>query len=329
MNSLPITVPTAPSTLNPSNPHHPPDLSHWDLAGYCGDRPTYLQTRARINYLVDHYLSLDTLSHRLTDLPSQFATPHQRPWQRIEWRQIHPDQIVGIDPTLFTQVVASAVEIEAPIKGYANESWHYLQQSHPQAARFMGGVWNAEGQRLEVGIWEKEERQHAPAFGKIYQTLTGTKLKPVPNSVQGYCSTGNPRADLYRHIVGRIATEWAATSTYLWLMAHSTGALQMAIAQPLQDEVNHLAKFWGMTYWGFQDFIPLRILRNTQALIHLTRHHQGERSNGQDLLRLRHAKYMVELGFTFTRVMSQLCRWHGHLRQDALAELFGPQPVTH
>ena len=101
----------------------------------------------------------------------------------------------------------------------------------------------------------------------------------------------------------------------------------MAIAQPLQDEVNHLSKFWGMTYWGFRDSIPLRIMRNTQSLIQLTQHHQDERTAGQDLLKLRNLKYMTEIGFTFTRVMSQLCRWHGHLRIDALEELFGPRPM--
>ncbi|NET48457.1 MAG: hypothetical protein F6K09_06955, partial [Merismopedia sp. SIO2A8] len=291
-----------------------------DLAGYCPTCPNYVQTRARINYLIDRYLSLDTLSRNLTDLPTQFDMPHQRPWERIQWREICLDQIVGIDPTLFVMVVASAVEIETPIRGYASESWQYLEQTHPQAARFMGGSWSEDGQRLEVGIWEKEERQHAPAFSKIYQTLTGIKLKPVPNTVKGYQSTGKPKADLYRHIVGRIATEWAATSTYLWLMAHSTGALQMAIAQPLQDEVNHLSKFWGMTYWGFQDSIPLRIVRNIQSLLNLTRHHQSERTAGQDLLQLRHVGYLTEIGFTFTRVMSQLCRWNGHLQQDALEE---------
>ena len=325
----------ASSTLTPRTPttyladELPQALqSSWlDLAGYCADHPNYIQTRSRINYLVEHYLSLDTLSQRLADLPTQFDHPHQRPWERIQWKEIHSDQIIGIDPEIFCMVVASAVEIETPIRGYASESWRYLQHTHPQAARFMGGLWDEEGNRQEVGIWEKEERQHAPAFGKIYHTLTGQKLTPIPNTVKPYRGTDNPRADLYRHIVSRIATEWAATSTYLWLMAHSTGALQMAIAQPLQDEVNHLSKFWGMTYWGFRDSIPLRILRNTQSLLHLTRHHQDERTAGQDLLQLRNLGYMTEIGFTFTRVMSQLCRWHGHLRIDALEQLFGPRPI--
>lgn len=36
-----------------------------DLAGYCSPSSDYLQTRARINYLIERYLSLDILSDRL------------------------------------------------------------------------------------------------------------------------------------------------------------------------------------------------------------------------------------------------------------------------
>jgi hypothetical protein len=51
-----------------------------DLAGQVQVQATYLSTRARINRLVDRYLAVDVLSDRLSDLPSQFTNPHQRPW---------------------------------------------------------------------------------------------------------------------------------------------------------------------------------------------------------------------------------------------------------
>jgi hypothetical protein len=54
-----------------------------DLAGYCHLDPGYLQTRARINYLVERYLSLDILSEQLLDLPQQFESPYQRILQGI------------------------------------------------------------------------------------------------------------------------------------------------------------------------------------------------------------------------------------------------------
>lgn len=67
-----------------------------DLAGYCPESPTYLQMRARINHLINTYLSIDTLSDRLGDLPSQFITPHMRPWGAIDWRSIR--SIFGLWP---------------------------------------------------------------------------------------------------------------------------------------------------------------------------------------------------------------------------------------
>ncbi|MGB0564194.1 MAG: hypothetical protein ACPGVO_20690 [Spirulinaceae cyanobacterium] len=297
-----------------------------DLAGYCHPTPKYLQTRARLNYLIERYLSLDILSDRLIDLPSQFANPRQRPWQPIAWREICQEQIVGVEPEFFLGLIAAVVEIELPIRGYSRESWQYFQQAHPQFARFVGGVWDETGNVVEVGIWEKEERQHAPAFRKIYQELTGQKLTPVANTVTGFQPQGDHRTQLYNHAVGRIATEWSAISAYLWLMAHSTGALQQAIAQPLQDEVNHLAKFWGIARWGFGDSAVTRTTQATGALLRLLLHHRGERTHSETVFQGIHPRHLIELGFIFPRVMRQMWRWNAHLQTDALAALFGTPP---
>ncbi|MDJ0557422.1 MAG: hypothetical protein QNJ68_23835 [Microcoleaceae cyanobacterium MO_207.B10] len=294
-----------------------------DLAGYCHITPNYLQTRARINYLLERYLSLAILTERLLDLPQQFKNPQQRHWQKINWQAINSSQIIGIPPKLFLQVIISAVEIEAPIRSYSQESWNYLQKAHPQLARFMGGVTDENGRIIEVGIWEKEERQHAPAFRKIYQQLTGEKLEPKPNTVHGYQPTGNLRTEIYNHGVSRISSEWSAVSIYLWLMSHSTGALQMAIAQPLQDEVNHLAKFWGITRWGFGDSVLQRVIGSISCLIKLLNHHQEERTAGQNIMDFSYLKYGLEIGYTFTKVMAQMCRWNYHLKPDALNQVFG------
>ena len=297
-----------------------------DLAGYCYRTPKYKQTRARINYLIDRYLSLDILSDRLIDLPTQFHNPHQRPWQPIDWKAINPSQIIGVEPELFLSLIASAVEIEIPIRSYSRESWEYLYKAHPQLARFVGGVWDETGKVVEVGIWEKEERQHAPAFSKIYQQLTGEKLEIVANTVIGYQPQGNYKAEVYHHAVARIATEWSAISVYLWLMAHSTGALQMAIAQPLQDEVNHLAKFWGIARWGFGDSAVTRTAKAAAFLLQMLFHHKGERTASSDVLQVSSLTYTVELSFLFFRVMQQMWRWNFHLQEDALEGLFGTLP---
>lgn len=291
--------------------------------------PNYFQSRTQINQLIDRYLSMNCLSACLADLPSQFSQPHQRPWQPIHWQAINRHQIVGVDPELFLSVVASAVEIEAPIRAYAKESWDYLQAVHPQMAFFMGGQFTEDGTTRTVGIWEKEERQHAPAFGKIYQQLTGQKLQPQPNSVQGCQPNADPWQALADHVLSRIATEWSATSVYLWLMAHSTGALQQAIAQPLIDEVNHLAKFWGFSRWAFSSSYWQQLQGSAQYLLDLFRHHRRERSQSDRLLQLTPATliYGVELTFTFTRVMVRLRHWNQGLTAHYLQELFEAKPT--
>jgi hypothetical protein len=197
-----------------------------DLAGFCPTAPSYLQTRQRINYLVNRYLSIHILSDRLTELPSQFTCPQTRPWERIHWQAIQPEQIIGIAPTIFLQLLAGAAEIETPIRAYSQESWNYTRQFHPQMAFFMGGDYDAEGALRAIGIWEKEERQHAPAFSKMYQQLTGEKLQPKTNSVTGFQPTDDPWNDMRIHLMMRISSEWGAISTYLWLMTHSTRPLQ-------------------------------------------------------------------------------------------------------
>lgn len=301
-----------------------------DLAGYRVDHPHYIHTRARIKRLINQYLAIDLLSDHLSDLPSQFTQPHQRHWEPICWQQIDRSQIIGIDPALFLQVLAGATEIEAPIRAYAKESHDYLYRVHPQMAKFMGGEYAEDETTLTVGIWEKEERQHAPAFSKIYQQLTGKKLTPKPNSVVGFQPTDDAWADLHSHMISRITTEWGAASVYLWLMAHSTGELQQAIAQPFQDEINHLAKFWGFSRWAFADSYFKQLRGSVRNLILLLKHHKGERTNSNDLLsrtkRLQSAVLAVELTFTMVRMMVRLRHWNQELSYSYLKHLFGKSP---
>ncbi|MEL6814532.1 MAG: hypothetical protein AAFP03_06935 [Cyanobacteria bacterium J06598_3] len=298
-----------------------------DLAGYFHPAPTYFQTRQRFNYLVDRYLSPNVLSDRLTDLPDQFKNPQQRPWERFDWRAISPEQIVGVDPDLFISLIVASAEVEAPIRTYAETTRNYLKSVHPDMTRFISGAYDDAGELIEVGVWEKEERQHSPIFCRLYQQLTGEKLIPKENSVTEICPEASAGDALYTHAVRRITTEWSAVSVYLWLMAHSTGALQQAIAQPLQDEVNHLAKFWGMTRWGFGDHTPHRLVNMTTQLSDMFGHHEGERSTSSEILQLGYVQYGIELGYGFTRVLRQLCKWNTNLQPELLVSLFGPRPV--
>jgi hypothetical protein len=298
-----------------------------DLAGYCPKNPSYVQIRSRVNRLIDRYLSVDILSDRLSDLPNQFTMPHPRPWEPINWKGINSSQVIGVDPALFAMIVSGATEIEAPIRGYSQESWEYLEAVHPQMAFFMGGDCHADGSIKTIGAWEKEERQHAPAFRKIYQQLTGEKLQLKPNSVAGYQPNGDPWNAVYHHTLSRITTEWSATAMYLWLMAHSTGDLQQAIAQPLQDEVNHLAKFWGFSRWAFPEPFYLIAKGSTHTLFKLLKHHQGERTHSNDLLSLEQLAYGIELTFTLMRVMVRLRSWDQQLSSASLQALLGDAPL--
>jgi hypothetical protein len=299
---------------------------HTDLAGYCPAYPNYLQIRARMNRLVDRYMSIELLSHRLSDLPTQFTKPHTRIWEPIDWKSISREQIIGVDPDLFIMLVAGATEIETPIREYSNESWNYMKSIYPQMAYFLGGEQRPDGSIVTMGVWEKEERQHAPTFKKIYHLLTGEKLQPKPNSVDVAGAGDSALADVYRHTLSRISTEWGATSVYLWLMAHSTGALQQAIAQPLQDEVNHLAKFWGFCRWAFDGTFSQQLKGSARNLIGLMNHHQGERTHSGNILGVATTVDAVELAFTFSRVMVRLHAWNRELSHSFLNHLFITQP---
>jgi hypothetical protein len=267
------------------------------------------------------------LYSRLHDLPTQFENPRQRHWQQIDWKAISDEQIVEVSKDLFIAFLTSAIEIEIPIRGYASESRNYLQAAHPQLARFMGGTLSEDGKILEIGVWEKEERQHAPVFQKIYEKLTLEKLQPKANNVLGYQESDDLRQDIYAHILTRTTSEWGAASTYLWLMAHSTGELQHAIAQPLQDEINHLAKFWGIGIWAFGNSYITRLHGMTQILIDLLKHHKSERSESVNIFGFSNALYAVELIFTASRVMTRLNRWHKSLDAGYLENLLGEKPM--
>jgi hypothetical protein len=298
-----------------------------DLAGRVHGKTTYLSTRARVNRLVDQFLSVEVLSDRLSDLPSQFSTPHQRPWDTINWKQVNAAQIIGVDPHLFVQIISSAAEIEAPIRGYAQESWDYLHHFHPQMAQFVGGEVSPETGHQSVGIWEKEERQHTPVMRKLYQQLTGEVFQPKPNAVAGYKPGENPIDEIYQHLCSRISTEWSAIAVYLWLMAHSTGQLQQAIAQLLQDEVNHLAKFWGFSRWAFGSSSVAQFKTALGDIFALVQHHRGDRTNGKEMLSagqiLHQLPRLIEIGFTFVRVMIQIHAWDKELSRSYLKHLFG------
>ena len=179
-----------------------------DLAGEVCFRPNFWQTKTRINYLIDEYLNLDELSDRLTELPQQFQSPKPRPWAKINWQDINPEQVIGIELDIFLSIIKGTLDTEAPIRAYTQASRQYLEPIHPTMAKFVGGKVDRDGSLIDLGIWEKEERQHTPALRKIYQQLTNTKISVQVKKAKPYRHNINPYEDLYRHGIHRITTEY-------------------------------------------------------------------------------------------------------------------------
>jgi len=297
-----------------------------DLAGQTHPSPHYFQTQQRIRSLVDRYIADEKLHERLQDLPIQFQNPQPRPWKLIDWQTINRNQIIGIEPEVFLSILIGAMDTEAPIRGYTQTSRQYLEKLHPQMARFVGGI-SEDGNLLELGLWEKEERQHTPALIKVYTQLTGEKITAKHRTVRGYLPTDDPYEDLYRHGLHRIATEYGATCLYLWLMAHTTGSLYDVLEELAQDEINHMTKFWGFGVWAFPDTGLIRI---TRTLIK-TRSQNYQRNNLIRTLRRMMSTLnwnawsltnKTTLLFTFTHTMHRLWTWNNTLTPKYLQTLF-------
>ncbi|MEC4815780.1 MAG: ferritin-like domain-containing protein [Scytonema sp. PMC 1069.18] len=298
-----------------------------DLTGQVYSNPHYFQIQRRIRSLADFYLSMETLCDRLQDLPIQFQNPQPRPWKPIDWGAISSNQIVGLNPEVFLSILVGAIDTEAPIRGYTQTSRQYLEKLHPQLARFVGGTVNENGELIELGLWEKEERQHTPALIKVYYQLTGKKITPTFRTVRGYLPTDNPYEDLYRHGLHRVVTEYGATCLYLWLMAHTTGVLQDVLEELVWDEINHMTKFWGFGLWAFPDTSLLRI---GQTLIKTRGNHYQRNSLVRTLRRMMGTlnwsswslTNKATLIFTFTYAMHRLWVWNNSLTPKYLQDLF-------
>ena len=205
----------------------------------------------RIRQLVQHFVAPPQLQVHLEDLPRQFAHPRPRPWSPIAWPTIAPSQVKGLSLATYCRVLVGSINTEAPIHGYTQASRQYLQRFHPEMAAFVGGQVDATGQSPALGLWELEEKRHTPALVALHLRLAGHKPELHPHRARPYTPGGDPRADLFRHGLHRIATEYGATCLYLWIMAHSHGPLGEVLAELTRDEVNHMTKFWGFGRWAY------------------------------------------------------------------------------
>jgi AcrR family transcriptional regulator len=313
-------APTVPATA----PLSPPSFdARWRSTG------------DRIRALVDQYVTTDHLRDRLEDLPNQLDNPHLRPWRPLPWAQVGPDQLVGIDPAVFCQILAGAIDTEAPIRGYTQSSRQYLSALYPAMARFVGGTVDGQGQLVELGLWEREEKRHTPALIKLYRCLSGEAPTVRPHVARPYAPHADARADLYRHGLHRVATEYGAACLYLWMMAHCHGPLQTVLSELLVDEINHMTKFWGFGRWAYPQASVATVGHTlTQALVRKLRRPSTQGSLAHTLRRMAselgwsHWSWQQRTTFIYTldQVMRRLWQWNRTLTPEYLNGLFGPGP---
>ena len=290
----------------------------------------------RIRHLRSRYVTLAILRDRFEELPHQWAQPTVRPWGKVAWAAVQPDQLVGIDRETFCAILLGAINTEAPIRGYTQSSRQYLADLYPAMARFVGGRVDDTGQLIEIGLWEREEKRHTPALIKLYTQLKGAKPAIAPHAARPHQPAPDPQENLYRHGLHRVATEYGATCLYLWLMAHSTGALQAVLAELLVDEINHMTKFWGFGQWAYPDSSLLKISttlgralvaklgdRTTQgSLLHTLRRMMRELAWGRWSLTHR-----LTFLYTLAQVITVVGQWHRTLTPDYLTAVLGARPI--
>ena len=312
-----------------------------DLAGPLPHPANPLAIKIRLDALCDRYCQRAYLDGLIADLPAQLARPAARPWPTIAWESIDRGQILGIAPETFLAILAGAAATEAPISGYSQASRQYLERVNPQIARLIGGTVTPEGLPAEPGLWEKEERRHAPTLRRLYRQLDNdlvsvaeTEERDRPSSpapqppakcARPYSSAGDPRRDLFRHGLHRIVTEYGAVCLYLWLAARTTGALQRVCVEILRDELNHLTKFWCFGCWLYD--------RPAIDLVRALWHNAGRGSHTFRYMQTMLAwsswtpNNQVELAYAFAGVLLRLLHWSACLQPDRLNRLLATAAV--
>jgi hypothetical protein len=286
----------------------------------------------QLRALVDVHFAPAALNRRLQELPQQLQQAEVRPWQPIVWSAIHPSQVVGMELQTFLQILAGAINTEAPIRGYTQTSRQYLENLFPNMARLVGGLVAEDGTLLELGLWEKEERRHTPALLKIYRQLSSEKLTPQPHAVRVYQPSDSPEQDLFRHGLHRIATEYGAACLYLWLMAYTTGPLRDVLEELATDEITHLTNFLGFGAWAYPRSSWLgmvwTILRSSRGRLD---YHHGRSSLLGTLQRMTDELHWSawtweqrrSFIFTCNHALYRLWVWRGGLNHAELEALLG------
>jgi hypothetical protein len=299
----------------------------WDLAEKQEPKDAKFSSYMdRAKNVADCFLTRQIINLRISDTKSQILQPQMRPWERnaFDWKKISKDQLLynqKSDPNFYNQflsAVLTASEVEAPVNsrtpGYGGESFFYIQPLFPKFAEFVGGKRTYDAGNLvregEKGVWEQEEFGHSNHFKRVYKELSGAEPAEFkPQDVSELTYTSKPVERIKKHLQMRISAEVSATVAYIWMLSHTTGDLQRAIAQPFEDELGHLAKFWGFYRWAFKEsnFIETGYIV-TKRLADLLVQNSGSRTDAAELTQVSNA-VKLEIGAIAKRVMETMAQW--------------------
>jgi Pentapeptide repeats (8 copies) len=249
-----------------------------DLAGPCPTRLHYLHVRARITALVDRYLSLAQLNDRLND---RLATP---------------------SPALPHDTLCHLSE--------AHLSEAHLSEAHLSEAHLSKVLAAIDLQAFPashiIGI-EPE----------LFSTLLSGLVEGNFSSQNDLgMTTPDAASPIAQILAEQIQQAWSSASVCFWLMAHSTGALQAAIAQPLQTQLSHLVTLWIWSGQQWGESFQHQFQASTEELILLFQPQvtpPGElRSDTPSPPQnpIQTLAYGIELTFAFLRVILRLREWH-------------------
>ena len=150
----------------------------------------------------------------------------------------------------------------------------------------------------------------------------GVLIDCINNEISplGYQPNNDAERAAYEHIVTRITSEYLTVANYVMLMAFSTGELQQAITQVAQNEINHMAKFFGFTRWQFKDSFLTRWGGMMRAAIALTRGQMKHRQSVKTVFTINQQFVKVFFLYEWTKllILLQLWRWNQKLTPDSL-----------
>lgn len=274
---------------------------------------TIKQTKAlfssikKMKTLVDEGFSIEAMDQGLFDFYGATQLGRRdsqlRPWNIIPggFSAIRPGQVKNIDPQLMSKMMLMASETEMPIYGYSVNSGESMRGFMPSVAAFLGktqeqytaritkeNLVSEEGRLNQLGpfctnVWCAEENRH-----EVVMEEAGTRISGQANLVPktfGHAKQGDFNDANYaiEHLVGRNASEWSASSGYIFFSAHLDGAAKEWVENVRADETKHIAIFSTVFKYIYGNQYDIRMKGMLKKIMFLKNAQQTSNSNGDSL----------------------------------------------